>query len=122
MELDVEGYNILPKPTSEEELETINKQIEEIWFVKPWSLNTLLNNLDSQTGCCIHGQSWIYIIIRCIAISFPIYLIILFAFFWYYKYKKDKQPFKQALKRARLWGIIVSIVVFGVFFLISYYK
>jgi hypothetical protein len=30
MELDVEGYNILPKPTSEEELETINKQIEEI--------------------------------------------------------------------------------------------
>jgi len=122
MELDVEGYNILPKPTSEEELETINKQIEEIWFVKPWSLNTLLNNLDSQTGCCIHSQSWIYIIIRCIAISFSIYLIILFAFFWYYKYKKDKQPFKQALKRARLWGIIVSIVVFGVFFLISYYK
>jgi amino acid transporter len=118
----VEGYNILPKPTSEEELETINKQIEEIWFVKPWSLNTLLNNLDSQTGCCIHSQSWIYIIIRCIAISFLLYLIILFAFFWYYKYKKDKQPFKQALKKARLWGIIVSIVVFGVFFLISYYK
>ena len=110
MELDVEGYNILPKSISEEELEAINKQIEKIWSVEPWSLNTLLNNLDSQTGCCIHSQLWIYIIIRCITISFSIYLIILFSFFWYYKYKKDKQPFKQALKKSRLWGISVLIL------------
>ena len=125
----MEGFNITPKLTTEGNLEAMNAKIEEIWTAEIWSVwekyNTLSNNLDSQTDCCTDSRAWIYawiyVIIRWIAISLTIYLIILFVFFWFYKYKKDKHPFKQALKKSRLWGIIVPILVFGVAFLISYY-
>lgn len=74
---------------------------------------------EKIASCCLGGGYFDvkFFIVLFLVTLLLIYLYVLLILFCFYRCKKQKHPFKQALKKSWLWGIVVSIVVLCLLFL-----
>ena len=103
--------------------------IEDMW--QDIRLQELYNKYYNAKSIIVSGtvnqccSNWTYLDIKFLlflifATLLLIYLLVLLILFCFYRYKKEKNPFKHALKKSRLWGLVISILVFCAVFLVGF--
>lgn len=101
---------------------TMPQELLERYIDKANSLN-----IDSVT-CCWNDNSisimqylhYLLFWLKPLLFLLLIYSFVLLILFCFYRYKKIEHPFKQSLKKTRLWGFIVSIIVYVIIFICFY--
>ena len=109
--------------------ELSEERIEDIWeniklqgiYDKYYNTESVIVS-ETLDQCC---STWTYIDIKFLlslifAVFLLIYLYVLLILFCFYRYKKEKHPFKHAFKKSRLWGTVISILVFCFIFLVGF--